>query len=282
MGNGNSHSSETALSASSKLQHLVVEPDAVVNSSPSDIPRSVSSECPVIRRLILHRNEKLDDVIFVVKKGWNLQFVLGSSLCSSNVRLFLSHQSVGVDEELTQHELTWCKQHSHNVGSLLDDVQVFAETQVLTAGSFYYFFTVNGTDKQEDASGTGYFIVQPELKVGTLRTNIPLCGIVCQTVLSKNLGPFSDWLDRLIVAKKTGYNAIHFTPLQVSDCCVCLCSISGMSRFCFDAVSCFPFFWYCTLNNIHKTFHFILVWISVSFCYIDFFVTVPKEGSKTA
>jgi len=207
MGNGRSQTSEDVLSMSDKL---------LLRESVED-PNAASTDDRMIRQLILHCSEKLDDAIFSVKKGSVLRFILGPSLCNISVRLFISDQSVGVEEEQSLYELTWHRKHSHEFGSFSDNVQILADVQATVAGSFRYFFTVNGTSHAGDASGSGYFIVQPELTVGSLKTNVPLHGIVCQTVLSKNLGPFSGWLERLIVAKNTGYNAIHFTPLQVGD-----------------------------------------------------------------
>ena len=43
----------------------------------------------------------------------------------------------------------------------------------------------------------------------------PMDSIVCQTVLSKLLGPLPTWKDKLEVAYRSGYNMIHFTPIQV-------------------------------------------------------------------
>jgi glycogen debranching enzyme len=43
---------------------------------------------------------------------------------------------------------------------------------------------------------------------------LPLDAISMQSVLAKNLGPIEEWEDRLKVSAESGFNYIHFTPLQ--------------------------------------------------------------------
>lgn len=65
--------------------------------------------------------------------------------------------------------------------------------------------------------GSFYIQIEPNITVGPdgNKQVIPLDAIRCQTVLSKCLGPLSTWENKLIVSKNSGYNAIHFTPIQV-------------------------------------------------------------------
>lgn len=61
--------------------------------------------------------------------------------------------------------------------------------------------------------GSGWFHVAPTLSAGGV--TVPLDGVMCQTVLSKCLGPLPRWLNVLRVAHEAGFNMVHFTPVQV-------------------------------------------------------------------
>lgn len=73
-------------------------------------------------------------------------------------------------------------------------------------------------ERHQKRQGTLYIQVEPKIIVGAQKSSkeIPLDSIRCQTMLAKCMGPLSTWENKLIVAKNSGYNMIHFTPIQVT------------------------------------------------------------------
>jgi glycogen debranching enzyme len=69
---------------------------------------------------------------------------------------------------------------------------------------------------KENLNGQGYFQIEPELvwPDGSGEILEADC-ITCQSVLSKSLGELSSWSSRLEVGYHSGYNMIHFTPIQL-------------------------------------------------------------------
>lgn len=59
--------------------------------------------------------------------------------------------------------------------------------------------------------------MEPDIRVGRDREILKLESIRCQTVLTKCLGRLDTWEEKLRVAKESGYNLIHFTPVQQLD-----------------------------------------------------------------
>ena len=71
--------------------------------------------------------------------------------------------------------------------------------------------------------------MDPTLRIG--EEVLPMDCIQCQTVLTKNMGPLSTWYDKLMVARESGYNMIHFTPVQVignSNSAYCLADLLNL------------------------------------------------------
>uniref|UniRef100_A0A8B9GX02 Glycogen debranching enzyme n=1 Tax=Astyanax mexicanus TaxID=7994 RepID=A0A8B9GX02_ASTMX len=159
-----------------------------------------------IRVLVLNDMEKLDRTLFRLEQGFELQFRLGPTLQGKNIHVHTNYPAQG--EQFDRHRfrtLDWI-----NPTGREDDSDKFCSLELQIAGSYQYYFGQGDKDK----SGGGYIVVDPMLRVGADNHVLPLDCISIQTYLAKCLGPLDEWLDRLRVAKETGYNMIHFTPLQ--------------------------------------------------------------------
>ena len=98
-------------------------------------------------------------------------------------------------------ELDW----KFSAGQAMWDPDRYVKIELEYAGPYQFYYT-KGNEKTEK-EGSGYFIVEPELGYSPE-------GICCQTYITKLLGPFQEWKDRIKVAKESNYNMIHFTPIQ--------------------------------------------------------------------
>ncbi|KRT82522.1 hypothetical protein AMK59_4835 [Oryctes borbonicus] len=164
-----------------------------------------------VRVLTLNHNEHQDSVLYRIEKNWILQFRLGPSLFGRKVILFCNYPvdpAANLDfVRNCYYQLQWCSDEGcENSDDTASYAQIFAEL----SGSFHYYFTY---DDSSEPQGSGFFIVDPVIKYGR-NEELPADCIQCQTVLAKCLGAFSTWENKLRVAKESGYNMLHFTPIQ--------------------------------------------------------------------
>ncbi|XP_047352700.1 glycogen debranching enzyme [Vespa velutina] len=165
-------------------------------------PSAESQDSQQVRVLTLNKGEHLDGILYRLKKGWKVEFKLGASLLGKTLDVFTNHP-LSNDQKFERHtyyQLPWINDSANLLLTL--------------PGSFHYYVMDSGTESRIKAIASGYLMVDPELKVGERGELLPLDCIQCQTVLAKSLGPFSTWENKLLVARNSGYNVIHFTPIQ--------------------------------------------------------------------
>ncbi|XP_066154980.1 glycogen debranching enzyme isoform X1 [Euwallacea fornicatus] len=168
-----------------------------------------------VRVLTLNDREYQESIIYRIEKNFILQFRFGPTLLGRKIKLYCNYP-IEVNNVLAEFDrntyqlLNWYQDEGCKNA---DDTASYAEIIPKIAGSFHYYF-IYENENIEERQGSGYFLVDPVLKYGTNNEVLPLDCIQCQTVLSKHLGPFSTWDSKLKVGKESGYNVIHFTPIQ--------------------------------------------------------------------
>ncbi|KAI6179311.1 Glycogen debrancher [Aphelenchoides besseyi] len=144
----------------------------------------------------LNVGEYLDSKVVRLQKGSTLRFRCAQGALGRQVRLLIP----GFDVDYEFPELKKFVDLDRNYDLICDKF-----------GSFKYEFFVENTS---EASGYGYFSVVPDWTVPKSSKKISLNSLSVCTHLTKLLGPLSEWKDRLQVAKESGYNAVHLTPVQ--------------------------------------------------------------------
>lgn len=117
---------------------------------------------------------------------------------------------------------------------------IHVDLPISQAGAFLYWVEYDSPtegDSTRVKGREGYFNIDPILRVqkrsnilssenqrlpgtsgGSITSetvNVPLDGLAVLTVVSKWMGPMSEWTPYLVEAKERGYNMLHYTPLQL-------------------------------------------------------------------
>lgn len=152
--------------------------------------------------LTINSGENLEDKIFRVDKNTNLTLRPGPRCVALEVNLKTNYPlKKGTTFNRSEYyDLSVLADHQDLISSSFN---WHATLKLENAGTFHFICSTSNGEVVWQA----YIIVNPEMK-------IPLNSIKCQTVLSKNLGPFKEWRNRLTVTKDLRYNMIHFTPIQ--------------------------------------------------------------------
>ncbi|KAF9397406.1 hypothetical protein BGX21_008912 [Mortierella sp. AD011] len=95
---------------------------------------------------------------------------------------------------------------------------------MITASGAYEYYVEHSPYLQDGSiawsrSKAGYFVVDPQLTLtthdgSTTTSSIPLEGLVIESMVPKWMGKLSEWKPHLQIVSKSGYNMIHFVPLQ--------------------------------------------------------------------
>lgn len=94
--------------------------------------------------------------------------------------------------------------------SFVSDVEI--DFRVFSPGCYSYYISYRGTDDSIQTTRKFYFVVPPSLYING--KFLPLNSIALESIVSKWLGPRSNWDSVFEEVKNKGYNVVHFTPLQ--------------------------------------------------------------------
>lgn len=175
---------------------------------------------PDILSLSLDHGEHQDHLLYRIHRDDVLRISAGPSLLGKKLQLLTNYPASGKDFQRDSFRvLQWKDNQGKPVTGLSDDLvfvkdlDAYCELVADRAGSYKFYITYAKGGAPE---ASFYAQIEPKLFVGPPKAKklIPLDSIRMQTVLAKCLGPIDTWEAKLQVAKESGFNAIHFTPIQ--------------------------------------------------------------------
>lgn len=175
---------------------------------------------PDILSLSLDHGENRENQLYRIHRDAVLRISPGPSMLGKKLQLLTNYPAAGQDFVRDHFRvMSWNDNQGQAIVPLkgdlvfVKDLDMYCELVAERAGSFKFYFTF-AKDGAPEASF--YIGIEPKIFVGSpkARKLIPLDSIRCQTVLAKCLGPISTWEAKLQVAKESGFNAVHFTPIQ--------------------------------------------------------------------
>lgn len=163
-----------------------------------------------IRTQILEESNFNEGKLFKLEQGWTLRLELSTKIIDREVKVFCNLPPNKADQFIRTkyYEYKWtCMENSIKN----DEFNKFIEIDCHLPGAFNYYFIF--AEQNEIKIGGSNFLIDPKL---SLKDGLVIKAESLQfhTVLSKLLGPLNEWKSRLQVSKETGYNLIHFTPVQ--------------------------------------------------------------------
>lgn len=163
-----------------------------------------------VRVQTLETGEFHRGTLFSLRKNWTLLLEASTKLApdSDEIRVFCNMVPTGRRDAFKRaqfYEYPWtCGELRH------DDFSRCVKIKCQQPGAYSYYFLVGAEQKP---AGGASFVVEPDMRLSN-GESIDLDGLQIQTYLSKLLGGLEEWKKRLEVAKQSGYNMIHFTPVS--------------------------------------------------------------------
>ncbi|OAF66369.1 hypothetical protein A3Q56_05907, partial [Intoshia linei] len=182
----------------------------------------------IIRIIPIKNKEFYEDRLLYFDIDIELRFVKSYFLTGyRNIRLFCTHPVLENQEPVWQpskedllllnsdaallfYEIKWQKITYHDDLFQYMNFEDYASCLLSIPGSHKYFFTLDGSHSSK--CGGGYFIVNPCFN--KLQHGLAMNQIMCQTFITKLMGPFRKWEEVIQSAILAKYNMIHLTPIQ--------------------------------------------------------------------